>query len=429
MVKILKLIDIFPQNFLFTYKGRNSIKTTFGGIISIFALLSILINAILIGKDIYYREKPHVIKVTKEENYTSTIRVNYNNTKIGFAVSDSDIVDDESLIQIYPVYFVQKKRENKLLYKEYILDIENCTKNKDDPIFYHKCIKNLDVYLSGSWGEDSVSFLKIHFRKCSNETYIGNTNIQTEDDEKFLDNFLRNISNYHNSEYIGNKEFNQGLDINKYLKEYKINKNKTKVVCRSKEEIEEKLNSNLYVNFFYDKIRSDPKNYKNSLQKILKMDSHLVGNDIFKGFNLFYTKYVAEIDSGLIFEDIKIEQKELGINSINNDFKFTKDSKELLGLYFYASKEVKFIEKRYLKLPNIFSELGGFINLTFLILNLISFPYFEKKKKLKIINEFFEFYDEDHNPSKKISNTIQLDQINNNLKKNLIIIIIIQRMI
>ena len=32
------------------------------------------------------------LKVTKEENYTSTIRVNYNNTKIGFAFSDVNIV-------------------------------------------------------------------------------------------------------------------------------------------------------------------------------------------------------------------------------------------------------------------------------------------------------------------------------------------------
>ena len=102
--------------------------------------------------------------------------------------------------------------ESQSVLEDYILEIENCTRTEDDPIYYQKCIKNMDLFLSGSWEETSVVYLNIEFRKCSNETYIGNTNIQTEDDEKFLDNFLRNISNYHNSEYIGNKEFNQGLD-------------------------------------------------------------------------------------------------------------------------------------------------------------------------------------------------------------------------
>merc|ERR1712032_437662 len=111
MVNILKLVDIFPQDFSFTYKGRKHLKTSWGGIISIFSFFSILINAILIGNDIYFRENPKVIEVTKKEKLAPTFRLNNNNTKIGFSISDSysNLVDDESYFQFIPKYYIQTK--------------------------------------------------------------------------------------------------------------------------------------------------------------------------------------------------------------------------------------------------------------------------------------------------------------------------------
>jgi hypothetical protein len=52
-------------------------------------------------------------------------------------------------------------------------------------------------------------------------------------------------------------------------------------------------------------------------------------------------------------------------------------------------------KKSYIKLPTIAANLGGFINLTFLLLELISLPYFQMKKNLKIINEFFDLNEKD----------------------------------
>ena len=58
MANFLKLIDFYPQSFSFTYKGNKSIKTVWGGIISLVTIIVITLNAKLIGKDIYLKEKP-----------------------------------------------------------------------------------------------------------------------------------------------------------------------------------------------------------------------------------------------------------------------------------------------------------------------------------------------------------------------------------
>ena len=369
MVNLLKLIDIFPQNFILTYKGRKSIKTNWGGIISIFAFFSILFNAILIGKDIYYREKPNVIKVTKQEITTPSFRINEKNIKLGFAFSgEVDIVDDESIMEIIPMYHIQTlNEEKKFIYKEYILEMENCTRTKDDSIYYQKCIKNFDLYLTGSWLENSLAYLNIFFRKCSNKTYFGSSNIKTKEDEKSLDDFVENMNNNNISEYITNKTFNQGLNLYEHLKENERNINKPKKVCRPQADIDDLLKIPHYVNIVYNEINSNPKNNKNSLTSSDKLDYFTVGNDIQKTLQFYYTNYVSKIDAGIIFEEIVIDENKIGISKIDKDLRLSKDL-YLASLSFYMSKEVKIINKRYIKLQVIFAELGGFINLTFLIL-------------------------------------------------------------
>ena len=227
MVKFLKIIDIFPQSFSFTYKGKKSLKTELGGIMSIISSITLMFVAVLIGNDIYFREKPSVIEFSTKEKLTPTFRLNTKNDKIGFSISKwIDLIDDPSFLKIQPIFYIQTK--NKLgnyIYREYTLELEDCENSEDRTIYYHKCIKNLDVYLTGSWTEDSIAYLRLDMNKCSNETYVPSTNIETEEDNKILDEFEKNIQHYHKSKYILDKEFNEGLNLHEYLKEYQKNLN------------------------------------------------------------------------------------------------------------------------------------------------------------------------------------------------------------
>ena len=74
-----------------------------------------------------------------------------------------------------------------------------------------------------------------------------------------------------------------------------------------------------------------------------------------------------------------------------------------MKISFYMTNVIKLYARSYIKLTTIFAELGGFMKLTILIFSIISTPFFNKKVNLKIINEFFELYD-DIDPIKKTFN-------------------------
>jgi hypothetical protein len=397
MVKILKSIDLFPQKFEFTYKGKIDLSTRWGGLLTIFALFSIIINGIFLGKDIYLKEKPNVIEIVKTEKLTPTVRINKNISNLGFGFSDfTDVIEDDSLFQMIPIYYVQTlNKEDKYIYKEHLLEFENCERSENDHIYYSKCIKNFDIYLSGSWSEDSLAYLIINVRKCSNETYVESHNIETEEDQKLIDNYLMNITEYHNSAFIVDKEFNRELNLFEYLKEYEKNRNKNKTICRPQEEIDKKLEGVNYFNVLYSQIHTNPQDYKNPFTSNTNLMFFTIGNNFIKEWEVYYTNYVSELDNGIIFEEKKIDQNKIGIDKVDKDMKITKNDNDLAYLSFYMGKKIIGQKKSYIKLPTIAANLGGFINLTFLLLELISLPYFQMKKNLKIINEFFDLNEKD----------------------------------
>ena len=103
----------------------------------------------MIGKDIYFREKPSVIEFSKQEKFTPSFRINQNITKIGFSITKwIDLVDDPSFIKIIPFFYLQTKNKNgTYIYREYFLEIEDCKKSELNSMYFQKCIKNLDVYI------------------------------------------------------------------------------------------------------------------------------------------------------------------------------------------------------------------------------------------------------------------------------------------
>ena len=414
MGKILKLIDIFSKHLVLTYKGEEKFKTNFGGILTIISFIIIMINAIFIGKDIVLKENPNVIQITKEEKFTPTHRLGKNNTFIEFGFSnDTNLVDAHSYFEIIPTYYVQtQNNKNESIFKTYLLEIDECEKTKDESNYADKCIKDMDLYITGSWMETSITYLDISIRKCSNETYLPDTTIKTEEEKSILENFIKNLNGYQQSEYLVNKEFHKGLNLLEKLNDIEKNRNKTKTICKPKEEIEKILNQPLYIDIKYSQVNSNPTKQDNSLFPIKRSTYFSIANGLQKSLEFYYTSYVAQMDNGLIFEDYKTKQNIVGVTNVEKDFKLIyKDDDYLVTLTFYMSHKTKIFKKRYIKVQEIFSQLGGFISLTILILKIFSSPFLNKKKYLKIINEFFEInYDEE------ISNNINNIKLEEKIK-------------
>jgi hypothetical protein len=85
-LKYLKYIDVYTQEFTITHKGKKHIRTIYGLVISLLTFIIIAINALVIGKDIIYKENPKEIKSTRHDINTPTMRLNKNISKIGFSI-------------------------------------------------------------------------------------------------------------------------------------------------------------------------------------------------------------------------------------------------------------------------------------------------------------------------------------------------------
>lgn len=119
MKTFLKSIDYFSRKFTFTYKGKDKYNTVLGGCITILAFIIIVINAWLIGKDIFLCQNPIVIGYQEAMPFYPTTRINYETTFFGFFISDTlnNPYEDESVLRIVPLMYTNyynKKRRIKI---------------------------------------------------------------------------------------------------------------------------------------------------------------------------------------------------------------------------------------------------------------------------------------------------------------------------
>ena len=193
------------------------------------------------------------------------------------------------------------------------------------------------------------------------------------------------------------------------MKEYKKKLNKTKVICKPKEEIDKKINNDgYYFNIVFEKLNYNPKNNTNQLNPYLYLESFVIDNTIKKSSKYFFSNYVTESDDGLIFENTKIDDNKLGIKQMDHDFN-SVEANSLMYINFFMSRNVNIGIRSFIKFQNIFAEIGGFIKFVLLIFNILPKPFFSKKIKLKIINEFFELQDNNNSNTKFLN--IELNEL------------------
>ena len=148
MKNLLKMIDIYPQNFFYLQGWevnehsfrRNNVNHFFNYFI---------ICRSHDRKRYLLSRKTFSNRIYQTEKFTPSFRINQNITKIGFSITKwIDLVDDPSFIKIIPFFYLQTKNKNgTYIYREYFLEIEDCKKSELNSMYFQKCIKNLDVYI------------------------------------------------------------------------------------------------------------------------------------------------------------------------------------------------------------------------------------------------------------------------------------------
>mgnify|MGYP000894677896 CR=1 FL=1 len=105
----------------------------------------------------------------------------------------------------------------------------------------------------------------------------------------------------------------------------------------------------------------DPANDIHPLKTNEKLNYMMFGNGVMKMYDFFYENHVSETDVGLVFKEDRFNENKLGVGSYLQDIKVKKQSTILAKLEFFISNKLEITSTYYIKIPNIFAQLGGLL--------------------------------------------------------------------
>jgi hypothetical protein len=150
------------------------------------------------------------------------------------------------------------------------------------------------------------------------------------------------------------------------------------VVCQPQAEIERVLSNSILLGQYLDFVVI-PEDYENPIQWKVGNWFTAVSINSFKQVEVFIKQFELNTDKGLIFNTVgkenylKVDQiKELYYNNPSTDGLF------LRFIYRYSSNKSK-ISRKYVKLQNVFVELGGFLKFLTFFSIIINYGYSKLK--------------------------------------------------
>ena len=173
-----------------------------------------------------------------------------------------------------------------------------------------------------------------------------------------------------------------------------VNKTENNFTCKSREEIDYYLTGG-YISVLLKDIGLNPSNYSFPVTPTLQDLYTTIDKQMFRDFILNFRIDEIQTDTGLFYENI---YKKNYLQFLNYEQSFYFRSEE----EYYSGKQVCAIQIRlndlihiqrrsYKKLPEIFSIIGGYMQLLSTIFSLISLLISKLDLEVKIMNELFNF--------------------------------------
>jgi hypothetical protein len=354
-----KNLDLFNTPTSFTVDQNKKFQTNFGGYLTILSILICLICSIDIGQDFFFRRKP---KISSESIYMkpdSPKQIDKDDLLIAWRLEDLDgnrieQKEREDLLFYPNAKFNSYKREGTKFNKKFnkTLKSKKCSdyfKEKQINITFKEkdewdCIDTSNITMGGYWDSEFLDYFEFSIESCQEEE--GNQNI------------YRNCGDY--------------------------------------DKLKEFFEKRVYISFMYGRVYNQNNNpdkpllieYNNFFKKL---DPDLETYDI---CNFDYVNVYDNI--GYIFENTAITRKlnfrSCTPNYTNNKISRYKEGKnnKLYWADYFLDNSFTQINRRYLKLSDVLSSLGGFFNITKLILAIIYEPVNIYKRNRYLINYFFK---------------------------------------
>jgi len=378
---IFQTINIYGIPFQLRYRKSEKYSTIIGLILSLLTFMMVILIAIMYSLDL--------IKHTG-----FNIMLNYNPIKIKTPIDFSKIP--------FMIGFVNWSRSNQILNSSYLSltfdrNVHNVYKDKEgiikierisNPIKLENCNPNIH-FIGKNYFMNDFQYDKF---LCP----IQGQNLN------FSGRFGDNIIGYDILEIHLNKCENNSDNL---------------FICKSNDEIDEYI-KNSYLEIIYLAQSIEHNNYKNPIVNYVRNEIYVLTKKITKRYYHYFSLAEYISDNGLFFESKKhysfSESDNTRLDFVEEEDQEYYSSNALLEVAFTCSDRKNVYTRTYVKIQDVMKNIGGFIDLIFIVFQFIS-SYFSKKIMLLdiinhiIVEEKFE---------KTINGIINCNRIMNNNNNN-----------
>ena len=344
--------NIYSKRIGFFLNGKEKIGSYFGISLTIIYILSSIILFIYYINYIIQRKQMNVYDSKIYSKDIPIIEVNPNLIYFAFGLEDksSNRFVDETIYFPKILFFDRTKINGEFQNIERReLEYEICNKDnfgeeykqffKEDELNNSYCLKNYNLTLLGGYKYDRMSYFRIKLYPCLN-----------------------------NSD----------------------NKNH----CKPQEEIDQYLKGG-YVSIITKDIGLNPSNYNFPIIPTLQDLYTTIDKKIFRDYIIYYGITEIQTDIGFFFEDIKIK-KYLQFRKETSAFCFRNESeyyegKAMISIAFRLDDLINIQKREYMKIKEVFSIIGGYMQLLSALFNLLTFLSNKFIPHLKIVNGIFNF--------------------------------------
>ena len=178
-MKYFSKIDAYKKvNILIN--GENKIKNVFGGILTLFTLMIILILSWIVGNDMIYRKSPSSFQDTIVNRQYQNITITKENFPIAFGLFDSNgmQINQQNYLNIEAILWYYNFSDPNSQY-QIILEYERFNLNNfptASPLEFNSsgaessyCIKNQNLHLWGYYTSDSFTMLQLSVSICDDQ--------------------------------------------------------------------------------------------------------------------------------------------------------------------------------------------------------------------------------------------------------------------
>jgi len=347
--------DIYSKRASFFFNNQERIGSNFGLFLTVLYIFTSLFIFVFYFIQTFERKDIKIYDSTIYSQEMPSINIDANNLYFAFALEDpitSNRYIDESIYypQILYIDRIKINGEFQTITKK-ILEYERCKKSNFGHNYQHfflkgelsnsYCLKdfNYNLTFAGGYKYEQMAYIRLKIFPCVNTTENNNH-------------------------------------------------------CKSQEEIDYYLTSS-YLSILIKDFGLNPSNYEYPISPTLQDLFTTIDRRLFRNFFINFGITEVQTDTGFFKENLNIE-KYLQYRNTYQVFYFREpqeylDGKEICVVHIQLDDTIYIQKRTYLKLTEILSKIGGYMQLIYTIFSILSLLINKFDSELKIINSIFNF--------------------------------------